>query len=472
MSGSFAIVRVAASGMYTSQAALNVTSGNISNSGVSAYTRQAAVMSDTSTTSTINGTDLAEIQQIRDSYLDSSYRKEAGQAGYWDYLSGITTQIDALGGYDDDTGLCTVAEEFFSAWEEAGKAPEDSATRSAVVETGTTLVETLTTLSEGLASIREQVESDVEDSVDTVNQLSGEISTLIGQIRTASAAGKDTTDLEDQLNTALDSLSEYGNVKVRQGDDGTEVYFGNELLVDSDTVRTLAIDRDADGINGVLWASTGGAVFLNSGSLKAQLELLAPAEAGVSFSTETTGLLEAYENTLEAYTTGLTEAVNTVHAAAYDLEGNLSGLDFFTAADSGQPLSAGNLRVNTALDDTDSLACSAAGQSGDGDAALSIAALLDSDIITTTDGDTVTVSSFQSSLAEWTGFIGDTATTNLDTQNAVVEQITTERTSVTGVSLDEELTRMIAYQQAYSANAQILSIVSDLLDTIINDMKG
>lgn len=470
MSGSFSVVRVAASGMYTSQAALNVTSSNISNSGVSAYTRQAAAVADASTASAVNGADLAGIQQIRDSYLDASYRKEAGLSGYWDTLSGIASQLDALAGYDSDTGLSAVAEEFFSAWEEAGKAPEDAAVRSAVIEAGTTLAETLNDLAEGLETIRTQVETELEASVEAVSGLAEEASALMTQIRTASAAGNDTADLADQLNTALDTLSGYGNVTVRQGEEGTAVYFGNQLLVDNDTLRTLAVERNTEGITGVVWAASGNAVSLSSGSLKAQLEVLAPTDGSVSFGTETTGLLAAYEDTVDAYADALTAAVNSTHSAAYGLDSS-TGTAFFTAEDDTQPLGMGNLRVNSVLDDTDCLACSAGGESGDGEGAQTLAALLDAQLFTTASGESVTTSGFQSELAEWTGFIGDTAATNLETQEAVMAQIATERTAVTGVSLDEELTRMIAYQQAYNANAQILSIMSDLLGTVINDMK-
>lgn len=457
--------------MITSQAALNVVSGNISNAGVSAYTRQTAVVSDASSGKAINGADLDGIQQIRDSYLDTSYRKESGLEGYWEYLSGVTSQLDALGGYDSETGLSTSAETFFSALEEVGKSPEDAAARSSVIEAGTTLAETLGAAAQGLEDIREKVEKDLTEGVDAVNRLAGEASTLIGSIRKAGAAGKDTAVLTDQLNAVLDDLAAYGNITVRQGDDGTAVYLGNQLLADGNTVKTLTVNRDATGVSGVSWTSNGNGVSLSSGSLKAQLELLAPSAGGVSFSTDTAGLLDAYSITLEAYATELASAVNTVHAGAYDADGNLSGLDFFVASDNAQPLSAGNMRVNSALDDTEALACSESGESGDGNAAFSMAALLDSEIITTTTGTAITVSGFQSALAQWTGFAGDTAASNLETQEAVVAQISTQRTSVAGVSVDEELTRMITYQQAYNANAQILSIVSDLLDMVINDMK-
>lgn len=45
------------------------------------------------------------------------------------------------------------------------------------------------------------------------------------------------------------------------------------------------------------------------------------------------------------------------------------------------------------------------------------------------------------------------------------------RASVSGVSLDEEMTDLIQFQHAYSANAKIISTVDELLDVVINGLK-
>ncbi|MGV8982687.1 flagellar hook-associated protein FlgK [Clostridium sp.] len=45
------------------------------------------------------------------------------------------------------------------------------------------------------------------------------------------------------------------------------------------------------------------------------------------------------------------------------------------------------------------------------------------------------------------------------------------RTSISGVSLDEEMANMIQFQHAYQANAKIISTVDELLDLVINGLK-
>ena len=41
---------------------------------------------------------------------------------------------------------------------------------------------------------------------------------------------------------------------------------------------------------------------------------------------------------------------------------------------------------------------------------------------------------------------------------------------VSGVSLDEEMTNLIKFQQAYNASARVISTVNSMLDTLINQL--
>ena len=41
---------------------------------------------------------------------------------------------------------------------------------------------------------------------------------------------------------------------------------------------------------------------------------------------------------------------------------------------------------------------------------------------------------------------------------------------MSSVSLDEEMTNMITFQQAYNANARMITVIDETLDKIINGM--
>jgi flagellar hook-associated protein 1 FlgK len=54
------------------------------------------------------------------------------------------------------------------------------------------------------------------------------------------------------------------------------------------------------------------------------------------------------------------------------------------------------------------------------------------------------------------------------TQEIITKQIENRRTSVSGVSLDEEMANMLKYQHAYNAAAKMISTLAGIYDTLVN----
>lgn len=79
-----------------------------------------------------------------------------------------------------------------------------------------------------------------------------------------------------------------------------------------------------------------------------------------------------------------------------------------------------------------------------------------------------TFSSYYASLVSSIGVATSAAGTNDAAQSRILEELNAYRESISGVSLDEEAANLIRYQHAYQAAARILSIVDEMLETIIN----
>lgn len=78
--------------------------------------------------------------------------------------------------------------------------------------------------------------------------------------------------------------------------------------------------------------------------------------------------------------------------------------------------------------------------------------------------------SYQSAYSQIVSSVGNQTReiqTQSDAQDAVVKQTTDAQQSLSGVNLDEEAANLIRFQQAYQANAKVLSIASQLFDTIL-----
>lgn len=59
-----------------------------------------------------------------------------------------------------------------------------------------------------------------------------------------------------------------------------------------------------------------------------------------------------------------------------------------------------------------------------------------------------------------------TNSTNLETQRSLAESLQLKADTFSGVNLDEEMSNLILYQQAYSASARVLSTIRDMFDVL------
>jgi flagellar hook-associated protein 1 FlgK len=68
------------------------------------------------------------------------------------------------------------------------------------------------------------------------------------------------------------------------------------------------------------------------------------------------------------------------------------------------------------------------------------------------------------------GVSAQSANTNKDNVQVLVDSVEYNRKSVSGVLLDEEITNMITFQHAYNASARMITVIDEMLDKIINGM--
>jgi len=67
--------------------------------------------------------------------------------------------------------------------------------------------------------------------------------------------------------------------------------------------------------------------------------------------------------------------------------------------------------------------------------------------------------------------IGNAVANTSAAQNAsslVLQQLNDQRSSISGVSLDEEAANMMRYQQAYAASAEVITSINTMMEDVIN----
>ena len=91
--------------------------------------------------------------------------------------------------------------------------------------------------------------------------------------------------------------------------------------------------------------------------------------------------------------------------------------------------------------------------------------------IGTADGGNATLNDFLTGIITEIGIDGKTAESMQTSSQTVMQNVENERESVKGVSLDEEMSKMILFQHAFNASARVLSVVDQLIGNIINNLK-
>jgi flagellar hook-associated protein 1 FlgK len=76
---------------------------------------------------------------------------------------------------------------------------------------------------------------------------------------------------------------------------------------------------------------------------------------------------------------------------------------------------------------------------------------------------------FQTMVAE-VGIDADKANTFSDSQANILDSITNQRLSVSGVDVDEEAMNLVRYQNAYNLSAKVVTVMDEIYDKLINYM--
>jgi len=83
-------------------------------------------------------------------------------------------------------------------------------------------------------------------------------------------------------------------------------------------------------------------------------------------------------------------------------------------------------------------------------------------------GGTITIGDQYRMMVGQIGLQASHAQANLEASETMVAHLQDRRDQVSGVSLDEEAANMIRYQRAYQAAAKMITVVDDMIETLLN----
>jgi flagellar hook-associated protein 1 len=463
MIGLFGALDAGANSLSVQEEAMEVTGQNLANVNTTGYSRQqvdiqAATPIQTSIGQEGTGVIATGISQATDALLNTQIQSEnsvngslnAQQQALQDAETSLNEQItNTSTGTSSPSGLTADISNLFAGFQSVSADPTDLSQRQSLAASAQQLSTEFNQVSSQLGVINTQLNSSIQSGVTSANQDLTQIAALNQQIIQADDDGGSANDLTDEREQAIEDLSNYTSVTaITQSNGGINISIGGTTMVSGGSVTDSLATYDSGGGQLLIKAQNAGTpLTLTGGSI----------EGNITTRDGTLANLQTSVNTLASQ---LITQVNGIYSSGYDLNGN-TGANFFTGTD------ASNIGVNsTVVNDPSSFqAAGSAGAAGDNSVALSLAQLANTSI------SGLNNQTFSQSWAQTVGNLGDAISSVNDqvTNSASVTQmLTSQRQSVSGVSIDEEMTNLMQFQKSYEASAQLVTTLDQMLQTVIS----
>jgi flagellar hook-associated protein 1 FlgK len=457
MSINFSAFEIGRRALQANQFGISVTGQNIANVNTYGYTRQSAQFNEAAPTqfgryAIGNGVTISGVQSFRNQFIESRLQVETGISGRLaarrDPLSAVETTLQGT----DSSGLQNAMNNFFGAYRDLEANPNSLALRAAVTQQGAALANAFHSTRSRLDDIRRGTDEQVRSTVGQVNEMTGRVASLNAQIRQAEGAGGNASSLRDQRGVIVSQLAEMTGARSIENSDGTVTLTIGEgrPLVTGDQAKQLGVS-DTPPLGLAAITLDGDTAVFDEGSIRGLQDAIASAGAQI--------------DSLDGLAAQVVGRVNNLHSSGTDLDG-AAGTNFFSATG---PVTAANISVNAVVAGNPRLVVASplVTPGATGTVAGEIANLL-TDPNTTVGLRTGSFSSIFSSMLTDAGTQVRSADDDLETQAAIMSQLSAQRDSVSGVSLDEEAINLLQYQKAYDAAARFLKVADEMTQTILS----
>ena len=466
MSGLFGSLASSVKALSAHARSVETAGRNLANVNNPNYARQRVVYGDRGTVLTPLGAqslgiEAKQITQIRDTLLDRQVVREvsitasveAEQQAYAKGEAALGQSIDrsvdpSSSGASGSQGLVESFTDFFTAFDGLASRPTDVGQRQTLLQRAAILATRFNATDTRLAQLQDDLSTSTTDDVAELNRLLESVADLNGQIgRFEVNAPGSAVDLRDQRQAQMEALAQKFGVDSRAN--ATEVgqidVFARDASGAEVTLVSLAVVANPPSFDGTSLSAGGSALSLNGGSISGRIKA------------RDEGLADL-RGQLDSLASQLVTSVN----AAYNPTGATG--DFFAAG--------GTTASAVAVDSTVTavnLKASDGGAAGDNTIARAIADL-SFRTFASGSGDDIdgTFTQFLSKTISDYGENVASSEARLKDQTNIENIVRGQRDSVSGVSLDEEMTDLLKFQRAFQASSRVVSVVDELLETVVN----
>ncbi len=478
----------ALSGLITAQRQTALTSRNIANAATPGYVRKEAELAAQTIQGEGRGVMVAGIVRRVDIMLQQDVRRESGlSAELQAKAAGLASFTAAIGQPDEERSISSQIARLSEAFQRLGESPENAVIQHSVVGAAQGVARSLNQLAGAVREQRQAADQGIADSVASINQSLDDLANINKQLSVVGGNGRDVTDLLDQRDKLLDSLSnELGITSLTRGDGQTMVLTeGGTTLLDGVKVNHLsfstttqigaasAYNAGAGPLSGVtvngldISPGSGYPGAIRSGRIAGEFALrdtiLPQAQAQIDelASTLADGF-QRFDATVAPGQTGLFTDVGTAHDRTDPAQ--VTGLSERIAVNAlVDPDQGGGLwRIRDGIQ---------AGAPGDAKQVRSFLGVFDETVGYSAGAGLSTSARIGSYATEFVGYQDNQRAAFQDRatyQGSIAESLSTQRTNLEGVNVDDEMQKMLLFEQTYNASAKVIQAVRDMMDTLLD----
>ncbi len=480
------ILNIGVTGLHSSKKSLETTSHNIANVNTEGYSKQRVHQSSNSPISKgglIQGTgaNINRIARDHDQFVEKRLNSNISSGEYFKHRSEQLEQVENIFNEIDQDGLNKVLNKFFNSFRELSNAPENETIRSVVRDNAALVSKDFNRINETLGGLVDGINRKVEGEVHEINEITKRISFLNRKIATLEVVKSETGDMRDKRDDLVRELSKSFKIHTYQDEKG-------RYVVSAVNVGTLVTGANvAELATGPVSASSSksgmpGAVevFFKKRPAGSITHKFKSGRISSLIRVRNEDIKQLYEK-VDLIAHEMTQTVNAIHRRGFvnrkveldangnpalnDAKGPTTGLNFFKSLDEVKGASQKIDLEDAIKNDLTNIATALSPNSpGDNRVAVAISKIQHERVI---GGGVATLEeSYLSSI----GNLGlQTRKASLDGEQAdgLLALTNNIKQRVSGVSLDEEASNMVRYQQAYEANAKIMQTADEMIKTIL-----
>ncbi|MBM3513071.1 MAG: flagellar hook-associated protein FlgK, partial [Alphaproteobacteria bacterium] len=275
----------AISGLSTAQAGLDVISHNIANVNTEGFTRKVFEPESRVLAGNGVGVQLGDVRNAVDQNLLKDVREERSTFGVLDAKRAFLKRVqDLFGTTTSNNTISHRINNLQQDFETLASEPDKATTHLSAVQAGITVADQLSRMSKSVQGYRLDADREIERGVQELNGLLKSISNINDQISLNAATNRQTEDLEDKRDVALNRLSDLIDIQYFRNSNGAITVFTSDgtTLVDSSAVNVSHVALSlvnashtyAGGdFNGIFVGMRDVTNSIRSGKLKSLVEM-------------------------------------------------------------------------------------------------------------------------------------------------------------------------------------------------------